>query len=270
MGSAEYSELPNLLRVSARIYSGAEPSQRASFQQLVRLGVRTVVSVDGVTPDLVSARRHGLRYIHIPIGYDGVNADARRQLAHLVRAVEGPYYVHCHHGKHRGPAAAAIAALAAGEIDNKAALEILARAGTNKKYTGLFRDVRQYSHLKPADGEPPELLAVSPVSVVASNMARLDRAFDRLRLVPQHARKADDSFERRLSDAVVVREAFREMRRAMPRNDYDAGFTALLNEAEEAAAKLEQALVASESSAARPFISVLQKHCAECHDRYRD
>src|SRR5437764_11542837 len=64
--------LDNVFRISDRLCSGSSPEGDAGFASLKKLGVRTVLSVDGAAPDLERARRHGLRYVHLPIGYDSV------------------------------------------------------------------------------------------------------------------------------------------------------------------------------------------------------
>ena len=45
-------------------------------------------------------------------GNAGINEDEIAMIAKTFREVEGPFYVHCYHGKHRGPAAAAIGRVA--------------------------------------------------------------------------------------------------------------------------------------------------------------
>ena len=77
--------------------------------ELARLGVKTIVNVDGATPKLEMAQKYGLDYIHIPIGYDGITAEQSAAMVRVMREREGPFYFHCHHGKHRGPTAAAVA-----------------------------------------------------------------------------------------------------------------------------------------------------------------
>src|SRR4051794_40365147 len=64
--------LQNLFRVSDRVYSGSSPEGDPGFASLERLGIRTVITVDGAKPDVATAERHGLRYVHLPIGYGGV------------------------------------------------------------------------------------------------------------------------------------------------------------------------------------------------------
>ena len=106
--------LHNVFRLAPGLYSGSQPEGDAGFASLRRLGVRTVISVDGSTPDGERAERFGLRYIHLPVGYDGVPRDKAVAAAKAVRELPGPTYLHCHHGKHRGPAVAACVLLAAG------------------------------------------------------------------------------------------------------------------------------------------------------------
>ena len=48
-------------------------------------------------------------WIHIPIGYDGIPLESEAAIVRAMKETEGPVYFHCHHGLHRGPAAAAIA-----------------------------------------------------------------------------------------------------------------------------------------------------------------
>src|SRR4051794_27773883 len=64
--------LPHAFRVSDRIYSGGSPDGEAGFAELERLGVKTIISVDGARPDVDAATRHGIRYVHLPVGYDGI------------------------------------------------------------------------------------------------------------------------------------------------------------------------------------------------------
>src|SRR5207302_1722064 len=64
--------LHNVHCVADRLYSGSVPEGDAGFASLRRLGVQTAISVDGARPDVDRARRFGLRYVHIPVGYDGV------------------------------------------------------------------------------------------------------------------------------------------------------------------------------------------------------
>src|SRR5688572_4549306 len=50
-----YPHLHNLVQASPSIYTGGEPEQDAAFVELVKLGVKTVISVDGARPNVEAA-----------------------------------------------------------------------------------------------------------------------------------------------------------------------------------------------------------------------
>jgi protein tyrosine phosphatase (PTP) superfamily phosphohydrolase (DUF442 family) len=266
----EYAALHNLMQVTDKIYSGGEPHGEEAFASLARLGVKTVVSVDGTRPDIEAAREYGIRYVHIPIGYDGIEKEAGQSLARLVREADGPIYVHCHHGQHRGPAAAAVACIAAGEVDGKGALKILEKAGTSKDYAGLWRDVEHYQ-TPPSDAKLPELVEVARVDSLAAAMAKLDRAYDNLKL----CRDADWSTPRGHPDlvpaqeALLLKEGFRESGRNLP-GDFSAEFKTWLAESESAAQKLEDILKMDNPDGASRQFQALEKSCKQCHSKYRN
>ena len=172
--------LENVFRLTEQIFSGSEPDGQVGFASLQDLGIKTIVSVDGARPKADLARERGMRYVHIPIGYDGVSNEAGAMLARLVTEATGPIYIHCHHGKHRGPAAAAVACLAAGSVDRQGARTILERAGTSKDYAGLWRDVQKYVVPDASEVLPP-LVEAADVGSLATAMAHIDRTFDNVK-----------------------------------------------------------------------------------------
>jgi len=267
-----YPELHNLLQVSPRIYSGGEPETEQAFAALAKLGIRTVVSVDGAKPDVDTARKYGLRYIHIPVGYDGVSESAGRSMARLMRDVSGPIYIHCHHGKHRGPAAAAVACIAEGVANGQAALEVLRRAGTSERYAGLWRDVAAYQ--LPAQDEPlPELVEVADIDSLTAAMSQIDRATDHLKQCqslqwtspPAHPDIVP------VQQALLVKEAYREsVRQLEVANPNDPRFLDWMRAAEAVANDLQTALERQDSAAASRHFATALEHCARCHQHYRD
>jgi protein tyrosine phosphatase (PTP) superfamily phosphohydrolase (DUF442 family) len=269
---ADYPHLHSLLKVTGRIYAGGEPKDEEAFGDLARLGVKTVVSVDGARPNVEAAQRHGLRYVHIPIGYDGISDEACKSLARLVKDADAPFYIHCHHGVHRGPAAAAIACIADGAADGKSALAILEKAKTSKGYAGLWRDVEAY--IPPsADEILPELVAIAEVGSLAAAMAQIDRASDNLKLCmaadwlapPGHPDIAS------VQEALLLKEGFREtVRQLREANDYDEQFAAWMREAEVSAEALEAALSGQDKAAASQAMTTVQGACKRCHTEYRD
>src|SRR5262245_17583207 len=73
----------NAYRLGPRLYSGGEPRGEQAFAALKSLGIKTAISVDGATPDAETGRRHGIRYVHLPVGYDGI---PREQAVRIIKA----------------------------------------------------------------------------------------------------------------------------------------------------------------------------------------
>ncbi|WP_145284026.1 protein-tyrosine phosphatase family protein [Pirellulimonas nuda] len=268
----EFPDLHNLIRVTDRVYSGAEPESDLAFEELARLGIKTIVSVDGARPDVDAARQRGLRYVHIPFGYDGVDPQAGLALARVMRDVEGPIYFHCHHGAHRGPAAAAIACIASGAADGDSALAVLERAGTSKGYAGLWRDVKAFQ--PPAAGvRLPELVEVAEVGSLASAMAAVDRASDNLKLCQAAGWKtpADHPDIDAGQQALLLREGLHETGRLVAEdNPHDARFARWMAEAERGVVALEAAIASGENRQRNALFQAVQSQCQQCHLRYRN
>jgi protein tyrosine phosphatase (PTP) superfamily phosphohydrolase (DUF442 family) len=261
--------IENLRQLSPRLYSGGEPQGDVAFSKLAELGVRTVVSVDGARPDVEAAHKHGIRYIHIPIGYDAVDANARAALTRVVRDVNGPVFLHCHHGKHRGPAAAAILCLAAGDMTRDAALEFMKTVGTGAEYEGLWRDVREFMPL-PADAPLPELVEVAEVDSLAAAMAVLDRAWDGVKVVQAAGWKTptDHADLAPAHQALLVWEGLRESRRTL--DGTDETLAEYMDEAIAHAAAVRDALEDNQPDAATAAYKLLEASCAKCHTAYRN
>lgn len=135
----EYPGLHHVFRLSETIVSGAEPEGEAAFEQLADWGVKTVLSVDGKVPEAELGAKHGLRYVHVPIQYKGITDDELLRITKTFRELEGPFYVHCFHGKHRGPAAAAIGRMVLdGAPRERAIAEMRQWCETSPKYEGLY------------------------------------------------------------------------------------------------------------------------------------
>jgi protein tyrosine phosphatase (PTP) superfamily phosphohydrolase (DUF442 family) len=262
--------LKNVLHLTTRIYSGSQPEGDEGFAALAKLGIRTIVSVDGAQPEVELAKKYGLRYIHVPIGYDAIPAQAGKMLAATIRTTEGPIYYHCHHGKHRGPAAAATACIAEGSLGSNEAVKILTLAGTGKEYAGLWRDVKSYVPPKKDDAKP-ELVSVAKIGSLTSAMVEIDHTADRLKL----CEKAGWTTPRGHADltpaheALLLQEALHEARRNCTKGRPEA-FVQELDKTEQAAAHLRDTITAGKPREASAEFTALQNNCTQCHVRYRN
>jgi len=266
--------LPNPWQIHPKVISGGLPEGEAAFGQLEGLGIKTIISVDGARPDVELARKHGMRYVHLPHGYDGVPAERMKELAKAVRDLPGPIYIHCHHGKHRSPAAAAVACVGAGLLAPAAAEPILIAAGTSDAYQGLYqsaREARQFEKrlLDELQVEFPETARLPPL---AEAMVALEHTHDHLKQVAEASWKSQQRHPdiSPAHEALLLREHFTELLRTDEVLQQPEKFQALLRESESAARELEEALQAGKLDAARQPFDRLTTNCKSCHAVYRD
>jgi len=273
--------IENTFRLSPRLYSGGDPQGERALQALKDLGVRTIVSVDGAPPDVEAARKLGMRYVHLPIGYDGVPREQAVRLARAVATLPGPVYVHCHHGKHRGPAAAAICGMASEGWTVEQAVAWMKQAGASPDYRGLYESARAFvaptpDELRRIGDELPE--RVEPPDLVEA-MVELDGLWDRLKL----ARKAtfkpspDRPKGAATDDAIQVVEHFRESARLDESRRKGDAFLEALADAERRAVDLHEVLKAYEGAPSPralekldASIAAVETSCSSCHARSRN
>ncbi len=268
--------LQNLHRVTPRVYCGSVPDSDAAFVELAGLGVKVLISVDGARPDIAMARRHGLRYVHLPFGYDGVPMNRIAELTKASLTAGGPVYVHCHHGKHRGPAAAAMICAATEAWTNDRTRALLEQMGTSREYAGLYRSVAAFH---PADVQEMDALGPLPEVAKATSlvdaMVAVDGLFARLRpAVVAGFRGVEGVGETNVvREATLLWEQFREVGR-LPENGRrrGVGFRGEAEAAERGALQIKVALgdaeVKPETKVA--LVESLGKRCVSCHRRYRD
>jgi protein tyrosine phosphatase (PTP) superfamily phosphohydrolase (DUF442 family) len=279
--SAVAAGLHNVHRVSDKLYSGSSPEGDEGFRSLKELGIKTVLSVDGARPDVELARQHGLRYVHLPIGYDGITREQALRLARAVRDLPGPIYLHCHHGKHRGPAAAAVAHLFLDErCGAEDAVAVMRRAGTDPRYKGLYAApaaLRRPTQ-EELDRVPARFPEVAEVAATAQIMVRIDERWEHLKLVkaagwraPREHPDIDPAHE-----VLQLVEHYREMARVPATKARPDEFRTWLLTAEEVAVALEKVLRAGRAKGRMDFATAEKvfaragASCTRCHARYRD
>jgi protein tyrosine phosphatase (PTP) superfamily phosphohydrolase (DUF442 family) len=259
--------------------SGGLPEGDVAFKELADLGIKTIISVDGAKPDVATARRHGLRYVHLPHGYDGVPAERGKELAKAVRDLPGPIYIHCHHGKHRSPAAAAVSCVGSGLIEPKCALTILTTAGTSENYRGLYKsatDALPFGEklLNDLKVEFPEIAEIPPL---AHAMVEIERTHEHLKRIAKADWKtpADHPALDPAHEALLLREHFTELLRTEETAERPEEFQNRLRESEQSALLLETLLRqtgrdnTANERATKAFARITQ-NCQACHRQFRD
>jgi hypothetical protein len=275
MHLGEEAGIHGMAEIAPGLFRGAQPEGDASFALLARLGVRTILSVDGSRPDVEGAARHGIRTIHVPIEYSGVTRGEQVKIAAAALSAEGGLFVHCHHGKHRGPAASSIAWMTLDGASCEQAVADMKLAGTDPGYEGLYRDVANF---RPVTAE--ELATVTEADLpptartpdLVDAMVNIDGGFDRMKAVRKAGWKtpADMPDVSPAHEARILAEHFREMRRLDEAKRRPADFQGWAAGAETAAWDLEKAIQAADADAAAKALDRVAVSCKDCHNSYRN
>lgn len=270
----EIAGIHNAFQVTDQVFSGSQPEGEEAFTALARLGMKTIVSVDGSKPDVESARRHGLRYIHLPFGYDTVPTNRVAELAKAAGMYGTPVFVHCHQGLHRGPAAVAIICQATQNWTTNRALAWMRQAGTAADYAGLYLAVATAQQPTPerlsAIRDLPE---VAQISDLVEAMVSIDGHFSRLKLARKAGWKAppghaDVSPEH---EALILWEHFRELSRSTDTGKRPSDYGEQLAEARARSEALRAALSgAGAMQVAEDAFKQIERSCSGCHRRYRN
>jgi methionine-R-sulfoxide reductase len=269
-----HSSVPFLLKVSERIYTGGQPKTAGDFQELQALGIKTLVNVDGARPDLSLAKSYDMSYVHIPMHYDTVEPIVLLSLQRVLQERPGPFYIHCHHGKHRGPAAAALAWRMDEDVSSEEALSVLRRAGTSKNYPGLWREVEGYRSFPSTVALPP-LFEVAEVGGFTRLMAEIDRTWDHVKMLKSHnwqgsSLHPDIQPQQELS---IFRQQFEDaekLAKANPAYSEDLDFMDSLGEVIALSEELESAFRKKNVSRADSILNSIRQSCKECHRSYRN
>ena len=264
----------NGFRMGRKIISGSCPYGDAGFAALAVQGVKTIVDVDGAKPDADLAAKYGMRTVHIPVPYSGITRDEQLEIIRAVRDLDGPVFVHCHHGEHRGPTAAVLAAMALEGWTNEDGLEALGQAGTSKGYAGLWQDVREFkkptaAEIDAADNKFP---SSAPIPAIAESMVSIDGYFDSLKAVKAAGWKAPAAHPDvdPAHQALLLKEQFREIKRTPQVQAFPTDFMKHLDDAETAATALEAALRGEDVAAKETAFKVMGENCGSCHKLYRN
>lgn len=276
------AHLPGLHQVVAYtpdLVSGSAPEGAEAFDTLSAMGFKTIISVDGAVPEVEAARVKGLRYVHLPIGYDGFDETRQLELARAVRDLPKPIYLHCHHGKHRSAGAAATIAVALGQLTNEQAMARMKVSETAAGYKGLWACAADASPLDQAtlDAAPGVFPEVSQPSDFVAAMVEIDVISEHLkeirdagwRVPPEHPDLVP------ASEAGKMVDLYRLMRERHSAGE-PAEFGAFIDKGQEAAQRLEDFFAASRpiNANSTPRLEeawkALSKSCKDCHTKFRD
>jgi protein tyrosine phosphatase (PTP) superfamily phosphohydrolase (DUF442 family) len=268
--------LPNAHIVRAHLIAGAQPEGDEGFQSLKDLGIKTIISVDGSAPDVETAKKFGLRYVHLPITYSTVTDEQGKEIAKAIDELPGPIYLHCHHGKHRAAAAVAVACVMDGSLKPEQARSVLQTFGTGEDYTGLWKAAEDARPVDPREIRDTNVKFVETQKLpeLADSMVLMDAQFDRMKEIekagwktPPHHPDLDPPHE-----ALQLMEHFRELQRMQAIQQKPADFRQKLAEAEKASTALRETLLANpiDIQKTEAAFKLVGNACANCHAKYRN
>jgi hypothetical protein len=245
---------------------------------LAGLGVKTIISVDGAVPHVAAAEALGMRYIHLPIGYDGFDRTRRLELTRATRdsIAEGPVYVHCHHGKHRSAAAAGTIAVSLGWATTREMTERMRVSGTSPHYAGLFTCTANASPVSMGvlDEIPADFPSVSRPAGLVRGMVEIDGIMERLKVIEIAGWKVPPSHPdlRPAAEAGHLADVLRFLESDQRVQLKPAEFGSLLRASRDAARRLEEMIAVEEPDTAQLSgqLAIVGASCHDCHARYRD
>ncbi len=276
----EAKGIENFYSLGDAVYSGSTPQGEEGFGNLQKLGVQTVISVDGAAPEVDLAAKFGMRYVHLPVGYDGITRSNALRIVRAAQVLPRGVFVHCHRGSHRGPTAAALICEVLQGWSSKKAEAWLKVAGTDTNYPGLYRTVREFAQPTAAElrGVRTEFSARAQTPALVETMVQIDHHYDILKGF-QKAGFRNFCAHPDLtpaSEALLLSELFREAHRTKQGAERGEGFYAELNKAATVAENLHARLKNSkinpvkDSDPAEAAFQSLTDSCASCHKAYRN
>jgi len=275
------SRLKNALRFSTRLFTGAAPESDEALMALKDLGVQTIISVEGAQPDAERAKKLGLRYIHLPLSFEGIPAGRALELAKAVRDFPGPVYIHCSCGVDRSPAAAAVASVLLGDMSPDNAVAAMKTCGVSEGFAGLYGAAA--SARKASDQTLNELKVQfwekAEVTPVAKAMATIRKTGARL-AAASHAEwktpagRADNDSRASARELLGLITTLRNSNEVKRQSDE---FRRLLTENRTAVAALAESLEGQKAPpTAQELVDInarfekVGSSCVSCHVQFRD
>lgn len=273
---SDQTHLHNAHLVTEKVISGAQPEGDQSFEALRDLGVKTIISVDGAAPDVAGAKKFGMRYVHLPIGYDGVAPEEGKAIAKAVSELPGKIYIHCHHGKHRSAAATAVACVYSRQLPPEQAEAVLHTFGTGENYKGLWQAARD---ARPIDAESIAAFDVTfveraTIGDFAEFMVAIDQGWEHVKQIQKAGWKApaDHPDLDAAHEVLMVQEHLTESARLRSSADRPAEFQRLLGESGAHLKSLADILDKQpvDTRAADAAFKLASRNCTACHATFRD
>lgn len=274
----DYAGLHNVVTYHEGFYSGSVPEGEAAFDTLAAMGVKTIISVDGAETEVEQAAARGIRYIHLPIGYNGFDEARKLELVRATRDAmkDGPVYMHCHHGKHRSAGAAGAVAVSLGWLTNEQALGRMKVSGTAPSYKGLYACTASAGMLSAdvIDAVSGDFPANHKPQGFVKSMVDIDVAMENLKAIEKNGWKAPKELANisPAAEAGKLADLLRFLDSDARTRSKPAEFAHMLKDNDARASKLEDLLAAGETDVKKlsDQFKLVAASCKDCHVKFRD
>tara|TARA_R110002096_G_scaffold108799_1_gene238114 strand:- start:5852 stop:7015 length:1164 start_codon:yes stop_codon:yes gene_type:complete len=271
------SHLPgvhNIVTYREGLVCGGVPEGDQGFATLQAMGIQTIISVDGATPDLKRAAAHGMRYVHLPISYDSVSTERQTQLAQAITNLKGPIFVHCHHGKHRSGAGLGTALVRSGLMSVDEVTARMQASGTSPSYEGLWQAVRDAQPLsaEQLQADPDSFPSLTQVTGMVAIMSEIDQVIDLVKQAHEAGWKAPDDHPDLVAPKETARlhQLFRRLRDEPESLNHASEYQSMLGDSIAASKKLDDAVRNGNALQAEQSLSTLSQGCKTCHRSFRN
>jgi protein tyrosine phosphatase (PTP) superfamily phosphohydrolase (DUF442 family) len=267
--------LSNFYQLNDRVFSGSSPNSDAALASLTNLGIKTIISVEGTKPDVEAARKFGLRYVHLPIGYSGLSTEQANRIVKAAASLPGPVYVHCQYGWQRGPTGAALICQGLDGWNPQQATAWLTVADKTSNYTGLFLTVQNFRAPAPAvlGNLPEDFPETTEVTDLAKEMVQFQEHYKTLRQFRQAGfQKLPAHSELTAADeARIFLAQIQDLQKSALISKYDSNFHTRLADTEIIAKMFQENLLASprDTNALDMNLRQFNVNCVNCHRDYR-
>lgn len=153
MGSASEGTVPisRFMQVGPGLYRGGQPD-RAGFERLRDLGIRTVVSFRTEADERALVEALGMTYVHIPVSFRLLGGDMPDQaVARFFEVVDnpgrGPVFFHCRRGADRTGAFAALYRVVRQQWSIERAYREAREVGMRWWYPAVKDELRDHAHV---------------------------------------------------------------------------------------------------------------------------
>ncbi|MDJ0972832.1 MAG: hypothetical protein QNJ98_00050 [Planctomycetota bacterium] len=277
----EREDLHNVFELSENILSGGEPLTDEALEAVAKMGAKTILSVDGKAPNVELAEKLGMRYVHVPIRYGGLSKAQMLQIAKTFRELPGPFYVHCFHGKHRGPAAAAVGRVLLDGASRELALaEMRQWCGTAAKYTGLYKSIANDAlpTAKETEAYEWDFPSKHEITGLRAGMVDMTRTWDNVKWLKKNGWKSDAAHPDidPVNETTKLFEQFEQMHALADTSKRPADYRKWMADSVTGVKELKTSVKAyiDGDEASRDLsdkkLAIVKDLCVRCHKPYRD